>query len=97
MSAWVGVTLALCGLLAFVALLNEAPKIIRAWSDARLAVIARSTSGNYTAEEVAAAVLVAIERTDSDVGPELAERMALTVLEDLNDGVIGPELRRPPA
>lgn len=88
------VVLAVAGLIALALLLDNAPKIIREVADARAL---RDREGLYTREELVAGLLVAIERTDADVGGELAERLALTVLEDLDDGVIGPELKTPPS
>jgi hypothetical protein len=91
--------IAVAGIVGVVllSLIEKAPAIVSAIADVRMAGD-RSLDGLVPADEVNAAALlvakVAIRRTDPDLNAELVDRMALTVVEDVADGMLNGELDR---
>lgn len=79
-------------LIALAFILVEADSIIRALADYRLAGrrdLDGLVSTDVADEHIELAVYAAIRRADPELGPELVDRLAATVLEDLRDGVLG--------
>lgn len=79
--------IAVAGVLTLAALIvDHVPAVIRARAEAD----AGRTGGGFSAFELELAVMEAVRRTDPDVGPELAERLAATTVEDLIAGRLSP-------
>lgn len=84
--------IAVAGVVA-LALVEKTPAILAAIADVRIAG-RRDLDGlmpiDEAIAEVSLGVQTAIRRADPTIPDELVERMAVTVIEDLRDGVLGP-------